>query len=118
MTQAPERPARKQTKGAEARRREALAEKVYSLKIDGEVYTLDMGELNGLHELRLRRETGMSVEEVMSAIGTKPGLDVLGIYMWLCDLTAGGDSSLEDHLTGISWASEVESIEAEPAPEA
>lgn len=120
MTQAPERPtlARKHTKSTEANRKAAQAEQVYALRIDGEVYTLDLGELNGLHEMKLRRETGLSVEEVMSTIGTKPGLDVLGIFMWLCDLTAGGASSLEDHLTGISWASDVEAVDPEPAPEA
>lgn len=119
MTQAPERPslARKHTPRTEKARQEAV-EEVHALRIDGEVYALRMADLTGLHELRLRRETGMSVEEVMSTLGSKPGLDVLGIFMWLCDLTAGGSSDLEQWLGSVSWASGIELVDSEEAPPA
>lgn len=110
---------RKHTRSTEAKR-EALMDETFAIRVNDEVYSITPADLTGLVEFRIRRETGMSVEGIVTALSAEPGVDYLGMFMWACKVAAGEDVSLESVLASVSWAAEVDVIDnAEPAsPEA
>lgn len=111
--------ARKVTTKDEAARRAALNDAI-AVRIDDVVYTLTPADLTGLHEMKIRKATGMTVGEIMEGMESSPGLDVLGFFMFACELGAGRDADLEGILGSISYASGidlVEDAEPEPAPQ-
>lgn len=111
--------AKKHTNASEAKRK-AEQDESFGLRIDGEDYILTPADLNGLQEMRIRKETGYSVGTLLSEIQTAPGVDLLGIFMWVCNMSQGKADDLNAILEGISHASDVEVLDdAEPvSPEA
>lgn len=85
-----------------------ILDQTVEIAIDGAVYKLTPADLTGLQEMRIRRETGMSVIEIIQGLQEHPGIDYLGMFMWACRLSAGEeDATLEASLKGISYGSEV-----------
>lgn len=120
MSNTPRPKLNKQASKAEKDRQAALDESM-DVRIDGTVYSIVLADITGLVEMRIRRETGFSVMELITKMqGDSMGMDVLGCFMYACEVAAGRDANLEAILASVSWASEVdvvESAEAEPVPQ-
>ena len=107
--------AKKHTNSSEAKRKQELDES-FGIRIDGVDYILTPADVTGLQEMRIRKESGYSVTSLIRELSIEPGVDHLGIFMWVCNLTQGKPADLEAILEGVSMASEVEIIDsAEPA---
>lgn len=107
--------ARKSTPKTEKARKEALDED-FSIRIDGTVYTIVPADLTGLLEMKVRRDTGMTVAEIVTKLQDSPGLDLLGAFMYSCELAAGRDADYEGILGSISYASDIEVVDSEGSP--
>jgi len=107
--------AKKHTNSSEAKRKKELDES-FAIRVDGKDYVLTPSDLTGVHEMRIRRETGHTVTTLVRAISVTPGIDLVAMFMWACDLSQGKPADLMETLEGISYASEVEVLEeTEPA---
>lgn len=117
MTTTEARPplARKHTRTTIAKQ-DAQLDQTVEVLIDGESYKLTPADLTGIHEMRIRKETGLSVSEILTKLQESPGIDLLGMFMFACAIAAGDNPDLMEILGGISYASEVEIADAEPAP--
>lgn len=116
MTTAPTRPRAPQDFRKKAEQDEALDETI-ELSVDGVVHKITPADLTGLQEMHIRQVTGKSFIEIQQALEKHPGLDYLGMFMWVCRYAAGEDVALEDVLGGISYASDVVfKDDAEPNP--
>lgn len=111
--------ARKVTPKSEKNRAAAL-DQAFGVRVDGKDYILVPADLTGLVEMRIRRETGLSVLELIHGIITSPGADMLGMFMWATRFAAGEDVDLVEVLESINFDSDAEVIEdaKPPAPEA
>lgn len=112
--------AKKHTNSSEAKRKKEL-DQSFGIRIDGEDYTLTPADLSGVQEMRIRRETGYSVTTLIQELEKAPGVDLIGIFMWVCNLSQGKAADLNEILEGISYASDVDvigDVEPDPFPEA
>lgn len=96
--------------------REQKLDESFSVSVDGEVYTLVMADMTGLAEMKIRRETGMAVAEIISRMESSPGIDLVGCFMFACEIASGKKADLEQILGSISWASPVDIVDAEGNP--
>lgn len=110
--------ARKRTP-ADERKREAELNEDFTIEVDGTRYTLVPADITGLTEMKVRRETGMSVTELLEKIQAHPGMDLIGCFMYACEVAAGRDADLEKILGSVSYASEFDVVdgEGEPVPQ-
>lgn len=106
---------RKRTTKTEANRDKALDES-FAIKVDDETYNLVPADITGLTELKIRRDTGFSVTEIISKMQSAPGMDVIGCFMYACEVAAGRDADLEGILGSISWASDFDVVDGEGVP--
>lgn len=105
-------PARKTTASSD-KRRKAILDQDYTLRIDGVDYTIVPADFTGRVEAQIRRETGMSVLGIIEALeGEQTGIDLLGYFMWAVRLGRGDVVTLDEVLDSISFASEVETVKA------
>lgn len=104
--------ARKRTPRDEAARKAALDDSL-TIEVDGERYTLMPADMTGLVEMKVRRETGMSVAEIMSKIQTAPGMDLIGCFMYACEVASGRDADLEKILASVNWGSDFDVVNSE-----
>ena len=102
--------AKKHTNSSEAKRKAAQDES-FGICIDGVDYILTPSDVTGIQEMQIRRESGYSVTSLIREISLEPGVDHLGIFMWVCDLTQGKPADLIKSLESVSMASDVEIIE-------
>lgn len=111
--------ARKVTPKSEKNRTEAL-DQTFGIRVDGEEYLLVPADMTGLVEMRIRRETGMGVAELIEKIQKSPGVDLLGMFMWASRIASGAAADLEEVLASVNFASDVDVVEdaKPPAPEA
>lgn len=110
---------RKRTPRDEKRREDALDESM-TIRIDDEPYTLVPADITGLVEMRVRRETarilggrGMSVVEIMQEMQAHPGMDLIGCFMYACEIAAGRDADLEKILGSVSLGSDFDVVDGE-----
>lgn len=109
---------RKRTPKTEKAREDALNED-FTIRIDDHSYTLVPADITGLIEMKVRRETGLSVMEIISKMQAAPGMDLIGMFMYACEVAAGRDANLEKILGSISFGSDFEVVDAdgEPVPQ-
>jgi len=106
---------RKRTPRDEEKREAALNEHL-TIEVDGTRYTLVPADLTGLVEMKVRRDTGMSVAEVISKIQEAPGMDLIGCFMYACEVASGRDADLEKILGSISWGSDFDVVDGDGEP--
>jgi hypothetical protein len=93
---------RKVTASSKAARKKALSEKV-SIRVDGTVYTLRIGDMNALDDHALRTQYGMPFEAIAHAMATGDrSLDLIAALIWMARRTNG-----EDLLTYAEVANEI-----------
>ena len=93
---------RKVTRTSRAARKKALNEKV-SIRVDGTVYTLRIGDMTALDDHALRTQYGMPFEAMAHAMATGDrSLDLMAAVIWMARRTNG-----EDLLTYAEVASEI-----------
>ncbi|WP_332645108.1 hypothetical protein [Aeromicrobium sp.] len=112
--------AKKQTPASEAKRKQEL-DQSFAIRVDGVDYVLTPSELTGVQEMEIRRQTGYSVTTLIREITLNPGVDLIGIFKWACNLSQGKPADLLESLESVSYASDVDVIgeDVEPAsPEA
>lgn len=111
--------ARKITPKDEAKRRSDLDAMTMGIKVAGVEYWLYPADVNGLVEMRVRRETGLSLTEIMALAGPSMGVDILGYFMFASEIAAGRDADLEKILGSVSWAAEIDVLDdkAESVPQ-
>lgn len=110
--------ARKRTPTTEKKRQQANDDQSFSIRVDGQVYTLSPVDTSGLHEMKIRSTTGYSVASLINMFGHAPGADLVGIFMWAARLVAGEDvdeSDLEEILADVTYDSDLEFINADEA---
>lgn len=93
--------------------RQAELDESMTIKIDGEPYTLTPADITGLVEMKVRRETGMSVMEIIQTMQSSPGMDLVGCFMYACEVAAGRDADLEKILGSVSMGSDFEVVDGE-----
>lgn len=103
--------ARKNTPSTEKARHAANDAEAFSIRVDGEIFTLNPADVTGLHEMRIRAGSGYSVTNLIQAFGTAPGADLVGIFMWAARMVRGEEADLEQILSEITYDSELEFIE-------
>lgn len=103
--------AKKHTPKSEKAREDALNEN-FSLRVDDEVYTIVPADITGLAEMKIRRETGMSVMEIINKMQTAPGMDLIGCFMYACEISRGREADLEKILGSVSLASEFDVVDS------
>lgn len=110
---------RKHTRSTKAKQ-DAELDETFAIRVDGEVYKITPADLTGAQEFRIRQATGMSVTQVITNLQAAPGVDMLGVFMWIARTTAGEKVELMEVLESISYASDLDIVEdAEPdSPEA
>jgi hypothetical protein len=104
--------ARKRTPKDEAAREAALDEQ-FTIRVDEVSYTLSPADITGLVEMRVRKETGMSVMEIITKMQVAPGMDLIGCFMYACEVGAGRDADLEKILGSVSMNSDFDVVDAE-----
>lgn len=87
--------ARKVTKKTEESRREALDQGV-RITLDGESYTLRIGDVTPAMARELRRETGHSFMALVNLLGDDPDIDVIAEAVWVARRMAGDEVALDD----------------------
>lgn len=116
--------ARKASKSADKRAAEALDEAAHSLRVDGQVYTLNPNDVSGSTDRKLRQACGLTVMSILSELEAKPGVDTIAAFMFAAGVADGGECSEEEFervLDSISYATAVELVEDAPedgSPEA
>jgi hypothetical protein len=93
--------------------REAALDESFTIRIDDEVYTIDPADITGLLEMKVRRETGMSVTEIISKMQSAPGIDLIGCFMYACEVAAGREADLEKILGSVSMDSDFEVVDGD-----
>lgn len=106
-----QRPALNKAANKAEKQRQAALDESMTIEVDGERYTLVPADLTGLVEMKVRRETGMAVAEIMSKIQTSPGMDLIGCFMYACEIACGREADLEKILGSISWSSDFEVVD-------
>lgn len=105
---------RKHTRSTTAKK-DAELDETFAIRVDGQVYKITPADLTGAQEFRIRQATGMSVAQVITNLQASPGVDMLGVFMWIARTTAGERVELMDVLESISYASDLDIVEdAEP----
>lgn len=107
--------------------REAKHDQDFSIRVDDTCYTLVPSDINGLVEMKVRRETakvfggsGFSINEIISSCGSSSvGMDLISCFMYAAETAAGRDADLEQIMSSISWDSdfEVGDGKGEPVPQ-
>jgi hypothetical protein len=93
---------RKVTRSTKAARKKALNEKL-SIRVDGTVYTLRIGDMTALDDHALRTQYGMPFEAMAHAMATGDrSLDLMAAVIWMARRTNG-----EDLLTYAEVAAEI-----------
>lgn len=112
---------RKHTRASEDKRTTELDES-FGVRIDGKDFVLTPADITGVQEMRIRRETGYSVATLLHALQTSPGVDLIGIFVWIVEWTGNhSDATLEEVLGRYSYGSDVDIVgdtnASEPPPE-
>lgn len=107
--------ARKRTP-ADEKKREAELDRDFTIRVDDTAYTLVPADITGLTEMKVRRETGMSVTELIDKLQSHPGMDLIGCFMYACEIAAGREANLEKILGSVSYASEFDVVDGEGNP--
>lgn len=97
---------------AEKERQKALDEHM-TIEVDGERYTIVPADITGLAEMKIRRDTGMPVMEIIQKMQTAPGMDLIGCFMYACEIASGRDADLEKILGSVSWGSDFDVVDAD-----
>ncbi|HEY9391367.1 MAG TPA: hypothetical protein VIR27_16580 [Mycobacteriales bacterium] len=105
----------RRTVDRQTRRRSAIGAGV-RVTLDGVAYTLHMGELSAMDASALRRETGMSVAGLLSAIQSDPDIDILAAVVWLARRQDGDRVTFDEVASGIGYDSDL-TTESLPAPD-
>lgn len=86
--------------------------------VDGVDYVLELAEVTGWHEHLLRKECGVSIQEVIGSAKNSAGLDTIAQLLYLSHLTNGNETiSFRDVASSISLDSEITTTDdAEPLP--
>lgn len=87
--------ARKHTRTTKAKREDELNAGV-KITLDGEDYVIREGDLTDRLERELRKEFGGSWQAFKHEMGTDPGLDTIGTFVWLARRVAGEQVSRDD----------------------
>lgn len=87
--------ARKHTRTTEAARKAAL-EAGIRMTIDGESYTVRMGDGTPAIARTLRRYTGMGFNSFLSALASDPDTDLVSAFVWVARTVAGERLDFED----------------------
>lgn len=87
--------ARKHTRSTDAKRTDAL-EQGLRITIDGEAYTVRLGDVTSTMTRELRRATGMSFNQVMNLVQTDPDSDVIAAFIWVARRIAGEKVDVDD----------------------
>lgn len=104
-----------------AAKKDALDDARTSIKIDGEIYTVDPTGITGTKERVVLAEIGMSVMQFIEEIEEHPGVYTLGVFMWIAKLSTAPNNNLPELgpiLDSIGYGSEVEVVEVPKGPEA
>lgn len=107
--------ARKRTP-ADEKKREAELNESFAIRVDDTEYKLVPADITGLAEMKVRRETGMSITELIQKLQANPGMDLIGCFMYACEIAAGREADLEKILGSVSWASEFDVVDSEGDP--
>lgn len=87
--------ARKPTRTTKAKAESAL-DSGLKITLDGEDYIVREGDLTDRLERELREEYGGSWEAFKRELGTDPGLDTIGTFIWLARRVAGEKVTRDD----------------------
>lgn len=99
------------------KQRQAVLDASMTIVVAGERYTLTPADTTGLAELRIRRATGYSVIQILlKAQSEEMGIDIVGCFMYACEVNAGRDPDLEKILGSISWATDIDIVDADGNP--
>lgn len=127
MTTTAKRPstARKVTPRSEANRQSALNEGV-RLTLDGEVFTLRIGDVSPALAREVRKVTGRSFNSLLQDITTDPDIDVIAEAIWVARRINGDTLTLDEVILDyeilfsdrfeIAEAGEPTADEVEPDP--
>lgn len=87
------------------------------MSVDGTVHTVDIDALTGRHELKLFREIGMTIGEIMSATSTGQVAPFLVAgFVLLARTQAGDDVSYDEVSTGITYSTDCHFVDPEAPP--
>jgi hypothetical protein len=87
--------ARKVTRSTEENRQDALEQGV-RITIDGESYEVRLADVTPNLTRELRRQTGMSFNQLMREVVTDPDLDSLAGFVWMARRIAGESIEIDD----------------------
>jgi hypothetical protein len=88
------------TLNADLKRAEAVGPGI-RVTMDGTAYTVHVGEISARLGLALRKQSGMSWNELMAALGDGYDLDLVAIVVWLARVVGGEDIPLDAVLDSI-----------------
>jgi hypothetical protein len=87
--------ARKVTRSTEENRQDALEQGV-RITLDGESYEVRLADVTPNLTRELRRQTGMSFNQLMREVVTDPDLDSLAGFAWMARRIAGESLEIDD----------------------
>jgi len=90
----------------------ADSDAVVRFKVGDKIHTLDYALIGAKDERAIRRETGMSFDQVIDAFTEAPGLDLVAVMVWRARIQAGETGlTLEEVEEGITFSTEMDVIE-------
>lgn len=85
-------------------RKDTAATDEVTIGVDGQPYTLRLGEMTAALVRELRAETGRSFTTFMGDLGgSDPDLDVIAVIVWLARRQAGETVTLADVEAGLTY---------------
>lgn len=85
-----------------------------SVRVEDDVYTLDLGACTALDASACRRATGMSLQSLLSAAATDPDLDVVAAAIWLARRQDGEPTvSFEEVASELSYLDDWDYIDTD-----
>jgi hypothetical protein len=114
------RPA-KQAERVQARKQKAMDAEAVGIRIDGVEYVINPNDITGSVERKIRQTIGKGIPELQIDLKERPGIDLLGEFMWAVRFANGErDLGLDEVLDSVSYGSDVEIMvdAGEAAPKA
>lgn len=100
---------KKSAERANKRKQAEMDAEAIGIRVDGVEYVLNRNDITGRAEADIRKQVGMSVTEIVDAMG-RGGLDYVCMFMWACKFLQGEDVDLDDLLDSVSAASDAEML--------
>lgn len=107
---------RKVTPKSEANRK-AILDEAIGIKVDGVEHSIRPADMNGLVERQIRSTIGMGALELFESLERSPGMDLIGMWIWVCEYVNGNENAdLDAALGSVSWASDIDIAENPKGP--